>query len=508
MGSDFIPATTGLSRVFLQEGRAGPDNPFEYMSTLRAMSLTKPMGDVTKIEVPHPTRPGQYVRIGQFQTGDERATITLEGRFALDLRSRLMRLAKTRCPVDVQLHFGDCEDLSDPKAWKKILFLEEAILTSYGTEDLGSLQDADTAAVNETVELSAGNIYDATPAVWSRKADDIVTTEIVAGTVDDAVNCGGDCGAPSGGCSRIFLVSTAAGGSPGTPPDVVYSLDGGLNWRAQDIDTITTALAPSGIDLLKGYVVISCSAAATDGIHITPVADLDAFGKDAAFTRVTTGFVTGAGPTCIHTYGTKSLLGGLNGRIYQLTDPTAGVTVLENGSLAPVSQINDIDAYSERFWVAVGNQGVIMYTEDGKNFLLLTTSPVGIGVNIRTVAVKSKVEWWIGTSDGRIFYTRNKGLNWTWKRFSGDNAGVVYAIHIANDSVMYFSHSTAAPLGRIFASFNGGRDFQLMPQGSAIMPNAQRFTVVAPCHNDPELVVAAGLAGPTGSDGIVVVGKM
>lgn len=506
MANNFIPATTGLSRVFVQEGRAGPNNVLIFQATLMADALSGSFGDATEIEAPHPTKPGAYQRIGYFQSGEERPTITLTGRFPLDMRSTLLRLAKLKCPFDVQLHFGDCEDLSNPATWKKVVLLEEAIITAYNSDPLGSLADADTAAVNESVDLSVGEAYDITPALWLRRADDIVTNEIVGVTIADEINCGGDCGEPSDGCEKVYMVSTAAGGSPGTPCDVIFSLDAGLTWRAVDVDTIPTATAPTGIAVLRGFVVVISQAAAS-GIHYAPVSQHDAFGTDPAYTANNTGFVTGAGPTCIHVEGTVAMLGGMNGRIYKMTDPVAGVTVLENGALAPVSRINDIDAYSERFWVAVGNGGVILWTEDGLNWAICTTPPVGVGVNLNTVVVRSKVEWWVGTSDGRIFYTVNKGVNWTQKRFTGDGAGSVRAIHFATPSIGYFSHDTAAPRGRIFMTIDGGNTWNLMPMGSAIMPLADRFTAVAVCTKDPGLVVAAGLHD-NGTDGIAVTGKM
>jgi len=223
---------------------------------------------------------------------------------------------------------------------------------------------------------------------------------------------------------------------------------------------------------------------------------------------VITGMVVGAGPTCIVSVGTVAWMGALSGRIYRTDNPANGVTVMENGSLT-ISALRDITAYSEAFVVAVGDTATILYTEDGQNFQQCLTPPVGIGVRINAVAIspKNKNEWWIGTAGGQLWYSTNKGKNWTQKRFDGDNAGQVRAIHFANDSIMYFSHDTAAPRGRIFASFNGGRDFQLMPMGSAVMPLADRFTVLAPCHVDPELVVAAGLHD-NGTDGIAVLGKM
>ena len=45
--SDFIPAQTGLSRVFIIEGRARPDHVPEYQSCMRAQALSKSFGDVT-----------------------------------------------------------------------------------------------------------------------------------------------------------------------------------------------------------------------------------------------------------------------------------------------------------------------------------------------------------------------------------------------------------------------------------------------------------------------------
>ena len=57
---DFIPATTGLSRVFIIDGRAGPENVPEFFNCYRAQALSQSFGDITDIECPDPTRPGQY----------------------------------------------------------------------------------------------------------------------------------------------------------------------------------------------------------------------------------------------------------------------------------------------------------------------------------------------------------------------------------------------------------------------------------------------------------------
>jgi len=501
--SDFTPATTGLSRVFIIEGRAGPEHEPVYHSCVRAQALAKGFGDITDIECPDPNRPGAYVKVGSFQSGEERATITLEGRFAVDVRSELMRLASKRCAVDVQLHFGTCQDLSNPNDFSKVLYLEEARLMSYNTEDLGSLQSADEAAVNESVEISAIKVYDITAAAWAEKAGDLVTNEVYDVVICDEVSCG-DCGDPSGGCERIYSITKAAGGSPGTPPDVVYSVDGGITWYAHDIDSMLTAEEPSAVACVLGYLVVVSNATAS--LHYALLSEFDKYGTDPDFTEVATGFVAGGEPNDIVSLGTMAFIVGDGGYVYRLDAPANGVTVLEAGTQT-FSVLLAVAALSTKFAVAVGEDGVILVTENGEDFSLITTPPVGVGVDLTAVALKSKTEWWVGTSNGYLYFTEDGGTHWTEKTFPGSGAGAVRDIAIATDSIMYFAHDTATPVARVFASFNGGFDFVAMPLGAGIMPDADRFNAIAACTADPELVVAVGLNG-NGTDGVITVGKM
>lgn len=504
--SDFIPATTGLSRVFVIEGRAGPENAPVYYSCYRAQALSQSFGDVTDIECPDPTRPGKYVTVGQFQSGEERAEITLEGRYAIDIRSTLLKLARAKCPVDAQVHFGDCEDLSDHNAFKKVLFLENALLAAYNTEDLGSLSDDDTAAVNESVDLSADNVYDIIAATWASKAGDLVTNEAVDVAICDEISCGGDCGAPSMGCNKIFAITIAAGGSPTTPADVVYSIDGGIDWFAHDIDSLGVADDPNAVDCLKGYLVIVSNA--NGYAHYALITEFDEFGTDPDFTEVQTGFVGAGAPNDIKALDTMAFTVGDAGYIYKMDTAPNGVTVLDAGTLT-ISDLLKVDALSESFAVAVGEDGVIVWTEDGESWKLLTTPPVGVGVDITAIGIKSKQEWWIGTDSGDLYYTLNQGANWTEKAFPGSGAlvDVITDIKFATDSIMYVSFYTTTPDGRVVASFNGGYDFVAMPLGTATFPANEQINALAVCKVDPELVAAVGLAAD-GTDGIIVTGKM
>jgi hypothetical protein len=187
--------------------------------------------------------------------------------------------------------------------------------------------------------------------------------------------------------------------------------------------------------------------------------------------------------------------------------PSNGVTTLEDGVLT-LSALLDIDALSDYFVVAVGEDGVILYSTDGETFNLLTTSPVGVGVDILCVAIKSKLEWWIGTSSGRMYYTEDAGAHWTAKTFAFAGVGRVEDIKIQNDSIMYmaFTHSAPSDNAHLYASFNGGYDWVAMPLGTGVLPAAVSITSLAVCEADPEFVMGGGLQ--SGVDGIILVGKM
>ena len=499
---DFIPAQTGLSRVFIIEGRARPDHAPEYQSCMRAQALSKSFGDVTDIECPDPTRPGAYVKIGEVQAGDERATLTLEGRYAIDIRSRMLQLAQRKCALDVQLHFGDCEDLSNHNNFKKILFLEDARLMSYDTEDLGSLQSADSAPINETVEISATTIYDIIRQTFAQKAEDIVTTEVVDVVICDAISCG-ECEDESTGCEKIYSVTIQEGGSPGTPPDVVWSLDSGLTWEDDDIDTLGAAEDPSAVGCVMGYLVVPSND--TNSVHIILLEYLDGLVFPLLFEEVDDGFEVGGEPNDISSVGTKAWIVGDGGYIYVMTDPTAGVIVQDAG-VTTDAILYAVHALNSNRAVAVGADGVVVFTEDGETWQTTDTNPVPAGTNLMSVAMKSNEVWFVGDSTGFLWFTLDGGATWSLKAFTGDGVGSITDIAFSTDSIAYLTHITDAPIGRILASFNGGNDWVVLPLAGGVMPETLGLNAVAACVNEPDLIVAGGLGD--GTDGILILGSM
>jgi photosystem II stability/assembly factor-like uncharacterized protein len=496
---NYTLAKTSLSRVFTIEGRAAPGNVPVYQSCMRMLSPTQNFGDIERVEVPDPDNYDKFIEAAQIRGAAERVTTSIEGRYALELISDLLRMAKNGCSIDAQLHMGICTDPSDFNTFKKIVVLENAQITSWTAEDLGALQSDDNAAINETAELSAELIYEIVPLIVQSVASTTVTNEIVDVFYCDSVNCG-ECEDSSDGCQKVYAITKAAGGSPGTPADVVFSIDGGTTWFADDIDTLGAAEDPTAATCLGNYLVVVSNDSAS--LHYALKSEFNGY-TDPTFTEVTTGFVAGGEPNDISTIGRYSYVVGDGGYVYGTADPTGGVSVLNAGE-AVVDDLLRVHAISSTFAVAVGKNGAVIWTENGSIFGA-SSRPVGVGINLTALFVKSETEWWVGTSDGQIFYTLNKGTTWTAKTFSGSGTGVVHDIVAPTGSVMYMSHATTAPAGRLFRSYDGGYSWNILPEGTSVTPANDQINRIGVCV-DANKFIGGGLADDA-SDGIMVIGQ-
>lgn len=495
------PLISAYTRVFIIPGRARGDHKPVYESCVRMQGVSQGFGDVERVECPDPSAYGEFVEVAQIVGATERPKATLEGRYAMDVKSALLEYARLGCEVDVQLHIGTCEDPSDSNSFKKAIVLEGARLTNFSTDELGALTSGDNKVVNEKSDISARDLYELLPVSYGVKAASIVTNEAIDVAICDTKSCG-ECTTESDGCKKIFVLTKAAGGSPSTPADIVFSLDKGITWYAHDIDSLGAAIEPDELDCVGNYLVV---VSFSDGaLHYVLKSALNGI-TDPTFTKITTGIVAGGKPYAIKGVGSKAFIVGAGGYIYETEDPTAGVTVLDAGS-ATVNDLKAVDAISRDMAVAVGNNGAIVYTLNGSTWAPAAATPVGVGINLLTVAVKSEDEWWVGTSNGKLFYTLDKGNTWTEKSFSGGGTGSVLSLVLCGNSEMWMAHQTAATKGRILRSYDGGYSWVVTPEGTGSLPLNDKIDALAVCESDPNFVVGVGLADDA-ADGFIVVGQ-
>lgn len=488
-------ALNDYSRVFLIINRAGPANPPVYQGWWRAGSPSWEQGDSTPVKVPSEDSYGQFKTVGKVSGEPGNPELPLTARFTLDL-STLLDLTRGGCDHDIQVHFGNCRDPRNFNGgWEKVMILEAAKITSWGADELGSLEPSQSAAVNEEATFSGEDLYEIGRITFATKAATQIEQEVVDVEICDTQTCGA-CGLPSSGCDVVFAISKTMTASPGLSAEIIYSQDGGLTWGNMQIGSLAANEDPNAMACVGTNVIVVSNDSAS--LHYAPTADI--LDGTASWTEMATGFVGGGNPNAIASVGsTYTWIVGDGGYIYFADDPTSLVEVQDAGS-ATSENLLDIDALDADTLVAVGANNAVVYTVNGGVTWTAVIGPA-VGVQLNAVKVKTKETWWVGAANGKLYYTRNSGTTWTEKAFPGSGAGVVYDIEFSTDSVGWLAHTTAAPAGRILRTIDGGYSWYVAPEGSTTIPTNTGIKALATCVR-PNIVYGGGLV--VSGDGILI----
>ncbi len=488
--------TNTYSRVWFQEGGPGPSRAVGYHGNWKAGSVSWDRGDITNIRVPDPNEYNKFIRVGRYrgEPGDPELPITARYDFQ---RSILLRAARADCEHGLQVHMGICENPQDQsRGWTKMLILEGAAISSYGTEDLGALSPDENSPVNEDVPFTGSDLYEVTRLKFGEQAGAAVSREITGVHVCDRQQCGA-CGVASDGCQVVVALEGGVSASPGASPTVIFTTDGGSSWAERSVTTLAANESGSAVTCMGNSVVVL--SADSESLHHTDLPDLVLSAETWA--EVSTGFVTAHGPLAIWVLGaTEAWIVGEGGYVYFCEDPQNGVEVSDAGN-ASSEDLNDVHAFDSNNIVAVGaNNAVVASSNGGANWQGITGPAAGVVLN--AVWMHSALEWSVGAANGRLYYTIDGGSTWSEKSFSGSGVGSVRDIVFTTPSVGYMAHSTAAPAGRILRSTNGGSTWYVLPEGAGAIPTNDYVSTLAVC-DDPNVVFGGGLGG-NAVDGFLV----
>lgn len=502
MGTGLTPAQTLLSRVWLIEGGARPDHAPSFESCMRAGAAEQEFGTPEQILCPSPTEYGKTIVVDEIIPVPDLPTTELVGRYALDTASTLLRLAQLGCPVDVQVHLGKCLDPTDfNEGFLKSTMFETARLTNWGTGDLGSLDEG--TSIDETTPITGRELYEVLPLSVAEKAEDVVVNAVRDVVICDRIGCG-DCDDESDGCQIVYALADASAGSPGTPGDVIYSIDGGENWASDEIGTLDASEAPSALACVGKYVIVVSNDSGS--LHYKTKADINA-GIAGNWTEVAVGFETGGEPNDIWSVGTLAFIVGDGGYVYTVDDPTLGVTVVD-ASQATTEDLQAVHAISEERAVAVGTTGAVIFTTNRITWQPGDATPAA-GTN-QAVWMHDKDVWSVGDNGGNLYYALDQANNWVLKGLPGAPSSI-HDTAYSTKSVGYLAGINAAGTGGWMArTYNGGYSWRAMPEGPGSLPGGPGFIqAVAACVEDANMAVFVGGVGTFGAatDGTIIVGK-
>ena len=511
MSGAFTPTRAALSRVWLIDGGARADHTPAFQSCLKAMAASQSFGDIEKIECPDPDEFGEFNEIGVIQGAEDRETSSLVGRYPINSISDLLRIAKKRCSFDFHVNFGECENPKNFNDFQKKLIREDTYATNYSTDDMGALSSDENAVVNETADTSSKTIYEVLPLALTKRADDVIDNPAIDVVICDRPSCAG-CSDESNGCEIIFVLADSTAGSPGTAPDIIWSIDGGRTWAEDDINSMLAAETANGLACVGDNLVVVSNDSAS--IHYKPIATIIA-GTALGWIENATGIVAGGEPNDIWSVGNFAFIVGDGGYVYSLVDAASGVTVLSAGDVT-TENLQAVKAISEFVAMAVGENDAVIYTTTKTSWTAPTFAPV-TGGGLISCEMKSAIEWWAGSDNGQLEYTIDAGETaWVEEDLPGAGYDAIGDIHFSTKSVGYLGVTrtiSGASRGQILRTYSGGGGVEwsggwnIMPQGVGNLPLNDAINAVYACKHNPNFVVAGGLADD-GTDGFLVIGTV
>lgn len=492
-------------RGFIQFGGAGPLNVAEYYGARNqyffVTGVENPVkGTINPINAPAVYRRKRWDRIGRTIDAPDFGTYTLQ---VAQKHGTLPRvLADVGCPITVYLSAGRCKDPSDlNRGYESYVYiLSGGEVTDRSPGDMTPM-DSDDALMTE-LSITTASQYPVGPLFLGEQA----ASNVNANVIDVVYAQPNDCIGCQIGNERIYGVTAPIGGSPTNQAEVIYSVNGGSTWAEVNITGLGATVSPSGIDIVGQYLVVWSRAA---GAHYYATIDPDT-GVPGTFSTVTSGYNASGGPNDMYVVSPSEIyIVGQGGYIYKSTDITAGVTAVVSATVT-TQNLQRIHGAGETL-VAVGNLGVVLYSNDGLIWATATQYPTS--QTLFAVSVRDDKTWWVGAGNGGLWYTATGGKTWT--AVTIPSATQVNDIVFATDEVGYIAYDTSGPAGNLFLTIDGGNTWAAATTSTvparigSTWPTFDRVNRIGvPVYAEPgtaaNYAALAGLAGD-GSDGVIYI---
>ncbi len=454
--SEETPLKQGTGAVWVQPG--GPNTALHFLGCYDVDDIESPQGEPGYIYCRQPDR--SLKTIGETIAPPEPVTTTLTG---LTYRQRDW-LEKMGCKGGVYITHSNCGRLDNFGNFQRAYILEEVRKTGWTISNAAHhMEDA------QTTQAFAISARPPLRAAVELSADRVSTTEAqaandIAGNVE--LRCLGDCGEQiDPGEKLVIAVDSAAG--PATA-NFLYSNNG--------LTTSPSAAAADPLASVAGRSIMACRridyGRATvrwlaAGLATAGAQGYLAYSDDggASWTSVAIGGAA-AGHGATYGGGLMALderhlwLASAAGYIYFSEDGGASWTAVEAGAIA-AGDYTQVHFADENYGMAVGAAGVVAKSTDGG--LTWQAATVISGTPALTcVHVIDRNRAWVGTATGRLYYTIDAGVTWTERTFAASGAGQVRDIDFIDEYIGFMVKNSAAPVGTVLRTINGGTTWESM----------------------------------------------
>lgn len=429
---------SGNGRVWLQKD--GANTAFQFLTAYGAGAVQRPAGTITPYYEPSAARYNEFRVTGKTKSVPGLPTSSLEVQYQ-NVASLLLGLS---CPAHVQYRFGVCDRPDNPNAWDKILHLYLVEPGAWGLSNPIARDPSSLAPVLETLELTAEELFEIL-AMTVARVSVAETGNALSIAISRVANCAGLCGPAVSICDEIFV---------GTHPsayataNLLRSSDAGATFAATTADPLS-----AGNDII-GVLTIGDRVIAIDGDAATPTI---AYSDDNGATWTTVTYAGGAVGDLNDGFAvdwSHLYFAGNGGYLYISTDG-GGTLTAQTAGVVTTDNLNRVRVLTSLVGYAVGNMNTVLKTTDGETWAAITGPEAGATLQALWVIDENRV--WVGTSAGKLWYTDDGGTTWTQRSgWSNSGTGAITAIEFVNEEFGFMVHETAAGVGRIFRTIDGG----------------------------------------------------
>lgn len=503
-------------RSFIQFGGALPNSPVKYAGQdsqymfIGGVKLNE-SGGIKPIRVPDPKTQGKFKLVGRSFSAPDLDSATL---VVLEKHGSIpWQLFNQNCQFNFYELTGTCKDLSDfNNGWSDYVFVYSGGVVT--AKDLGNRTTMEgDDQIEDSLSITLGAAY----PVGSLSFEDVAKAQVTAKISDvvygTQIRCG-DCGISNDGTRFIYAVQDGTA-SPAAKPKVFYSLDYGATWQTVDVATATNAETVVAMDIVGNSLVLLSPLGGVEGASALYVSTINTVtgAPSSTFVKVTP--ATFDSPHAMRDMFVLStsevfFIGNL-GYILKSSDVLTNMSIVDAGN-ATTQNLNRIHGIGDTLYaVGEGAPGVIVKSNNrGQSWATTTTNPVA---SFKTaVFVKDKLQVWLGTAAGVVYYTLDGGETWVAAGYTAQSAANVDDIQFASDEVGYIAF-TAASAGHLASTFNGGAswadDSQGTPRLGALPTSVELLRIATPASGSPATdtnflaVCGAGAA----SDGALIIGQ-
>jgi len=455
MSSSFVESLDG--DLFVQETMA--DN-WEHLDCITVADLPLPLGDLTNIYCPDPARKGGVVAAGQIRGDPGQGTTTIDQ----PLGTTQNWLFERRCAFNGLVTWACDGQRGIPENFEVAAVLFDVNPTQPSIAAPVVRERGENVRILTPLEVS----YTDLRLVYHLAVNVLTVSNTAAanGITFLPEQCAGKCSGARDACDEGYITLD------GTLYDSeVKFATTGVNWAQTATDPFQEggdSTSPVVFTLWDGHrVVVARMSAST---HLP--AEIS-YSEDwgTTWTDVDVGNVVGAvfGRNGLVSYGGRLYGAVSDGRIYMSRDIGDSWTLQEVGTT--VEDLSGIAMLSTEVGYAVGDNNAFLYTTNGLDWYARVGPTVG--VNLLSVAVNADGDVFVGAADGSVYRSDDGGQNWlqrdgvtagAWQTFG---VGSIDWIGFDSDTRYfgYLVYNTAAPVGTIYRSINGGATWRAPTTG-------------------------------------------